>query len=320
MKILHIEPSCYADEAKSLLAQLGDADYLEVGMQEEFLEVVQRKPYQALFVKLGVSVNEQIMDLMPELEYILTPTTGLNHIDMEGAKERGITVISLKGETEFLHTIKSTAEHTWMLLLALIRNLPGALVDVKKDKWRREPFLAEELDGKTLGIIGFGRLGKMVARYAKAFDMRILTNDIDPEAYAGTDQENSELDFLLKEADVVSLHIPSNEENFRFFNAEKFARMKSDAVLINTARGEVVDEEAFLYALKTRKIAGAAIDVLNGDSVWEEDIPAGNPLVEYARKHNNLLITPHMGGYGRTSIENTRTFIVKKFIKHLENL
>ncbi|MCB0844165.1 MAG: hydroxyacid dehydrogenase, partial [Bacteroidetes bacterium] len=114
--------------------------------------------------------------------------------------------------------------------------------------------------------------------------------------------------------------IPSNEENFRFFNAEKFARMKSDAVLINTARGEVVDEEAFLYALKTRKIAGAAIDVLNGDSVWEEDIPAGNPLVEYARKHNNLLITPHMGGYGRTSIENTRTFIVKKFIKHLENL
>ncbi|MCB0847292.1 MAG: hypothetical protein KDE26_28775, partial [Bacteroidetes bacterium] len=108
MKILHIEPSCYADEAKSLLAQLGDADYLEVGMQEEFLEVVQRKPYQALFVKLGVSVNEEIMDLMPELEYILTPTTGLNHIDMEGAKERGITVISLKGETEFLHTIKST--------------------------------------------------------------------------------------------------------------------------------------------------------------------------------------------------------------------
>ncbi len=318
-RILHLEQNRYSKTTLSHLKDKFEVDYLDTESQSELYQHLENNSYTAIFTKLGLAMDQRVMELQSDLQYIVTPTTGLNHIDLSFAKKQNINVLSLKGETELLKRVRSTAEHTWLILLALVRNLPAAFQDVKDGYWRRVPFLAEELDGKTLGIIGYGRLGRIVASYAKPFHMRVIATDIDPTVFETKDEhvESVDLKTLLRESDVVSLHIPSNDQNAKFLNKEKISQMKSSAVLINTSRGEVVDENALLEALNNKSIAGAATDVIEGDSTWEGFSTENHPLIEYAKENSNLIITPHMGGYGRTSIERTRDFITKKFLKHI---
>lgn len=319
MPVLHIEPLRYNVAVRQQLEAACEVDYVDVQTQEELQRVIQQKPYEALFVKLGLAIDQTLLARAPQLKYIITPTTGLNHIDMAAAEAMGIQVLSLKGETEFLKNIKSTAEHTWTLLLALIRRLPAAFEDVKAYNWQREPFLGMELNGKVLGIIGYGRLGTIVAEYGKAFGMEVWVTDTDPARMAGLAEQvqGKSLDEILTGSDVISLHIPWNDENQYFLDQQKIQKMKEGAVLVNTSRGEVVVEDALLQALQSGKLAGAATDVLDGDSTWELEIPARNALVEYAKIHTNLLITPHIGGYALESIEGTREFVAKKFLQSI---
>jgi D-3-phosphoglycerate dehydrogenase len=317
MKILHIEPlRCNAATRQLLAAEGMGTDYEDIRHQEQLISSLGQKDYEALFVKLGLAYDATVFDAAPSLKYIVTPTTGLDHIDTVEAEKRGIQVLSLKGETAFLNTIKSTAEHTWAILLALVRNIPAAVEDVRKQGWRREPFLATELNGKKLGIIGYGRLGRMVAQYGVAFGMEVVVNDNNPAQLTGLPEgiQSVSLENLLAESQVISLHIPSNPANYHFIDDGKIALMEKLPVIINTSRGEVVDEDALLRALYSGTISGAAIDVIEGDSVWEDTIPADQPLLEYARDNDNLLITPHMGGYAIESIENTRLFMAQKFL------
>jgi D-3-phosphoglycerate dehydrogenase len=317
MQVLHIEPRRYNEQVRKLLEAHASVDYADVETKEALIEAIRQKPYEVLFVKLGIPIDAEVLAAASKLRFIVTPTTGLNHIDQDEADNRNVQVISLKGETEFLKKIQSTSEHTWMLLLALIRKLPAALEDVKGGKWRREPFLGMELNEKTLGIIGFGRLGKIVAGYGKAFHMRVLAYDVDEYQLSGVPYgiEESTLSSLLEHSDVISLHIPASKENYHFIDREKIGRMKAGAVLINTSRGEVVDGDALLQALESGQLRGAAIDVIEGDSSWEQGVPAKHALIEYARTHDNLLITPHIGGYALESIDRTRLFITQKFLK-----
>ena len=319
MHILHIEPQRYNAEVRSRLETVGSVDFLDLHTHAELVKQISSKPYQALFVKLGIPIDKAILDAAPNLQFIVTPTTGLNHIDQEAAAERGITVHSLKGEYEFLANIKSTSEHTWMLLMALVRRLPQAFSDVKQYHWRREPFLGMELNGKTLGVIGYGRLGRIVAQYGQAFTMRVLVNDTDPQQLENLPEglEAVDLETLSRESDIVTLHIPSNEENYHFLNTEKLQALKPGVVLVNTSRGEVLEESALLQALQSGHLRGAAIDVIEGDSSWEQGVPEDHPLLEYAKMHENLLITPHIGGYALESIEGTRAFVTDKFIHSL---
>lgn len=316
MKILNIEPLRYEESTRALLQEIGKVDFENVLTYGDLIKIASRKPYNALFVKLGISIDKEVMDAMPSLKYIVTPTTGLNHIDIDIAKERGIDVISLKGETEFLNTVKSTAEHTWMLLLALIRKLPHAFHDVKNYTWQREPFLGSEVGGKVLGVIGYGRLGKIVASYAVAFGAEVIAYDIDEQKLTNLPIGISKVSLsqLLEKSQIISLHIPSNEDNYQFINQNLISQMKNGTLLINTSRGEVVDENAILIALNNNLLAGYATDVLEGDSSWEGKIEGIHPLVEYAKQNNNLIITPHIGGYALESINSTRSFISKKFI------
>jgi D-3-phosphoglycerate dehydrogenase / 2-oxoglutarate reductase len=316
MKILNIEPLRYDEQTRALLEDIGTVDYINILENEELQKVVTQKPYEIMFVKLGLSIDERIMDSMPALKYIVTPTTGLNHIDLLVAAAKGTEVISLKGETEFLNTVKSTAEHMWMLLLSLIRKLPQAFDDVKNYNWRREPFLGSEIGGKTLGIIGYGRLGKIVANYGLAFGAKVIVNDTDEQKLIDLpDGINAvTLADLLQRSDIISIHIPSNKANNKIINNHLVSQMKKNMLLINTSRGEVVEEIAILDALNNKHLGGYATDVLDGDSSWEGGISGIHPLVEYAKQHNNLIITPHIGGYALESINSTRSFISKKFI------
>ena len=321
MRILHLEPKRYPQEAKERLEALGPVAWVDCYDQAEMMKLATTTPYEVVFVKLGLAFDADFFQACPSLKYLVTPTTGLNHIDLAAAEDHGVTVLSLKGEVALLDTIKSTAEHTWALLLMLIRNLQGATAHVEQGGWQREPFLAGELDGKVLGLLGLGRLGRIVAGYGYVFGMHVQAYDTDPTAFDRCPHpvESVDLNELFATSDVVSIHIPSVPETRQFVNASLLQVMPPHAVLINTARGEVVDESALLAALKGGTLAGAAVDVLDGDSAWSDTLVPGHPLVAYAATHPNLLITPHMGGYGKESIERTRVFMVEKLVKALPN-
>jgi D-3-phosphoglycerate dehydrogenase len=316
LRILHLEYKEYPTEAIELLEKNAVVIQCNCDSQIDLLKFISiDNEFDVVFTRLGIYLDKNVIDHLPKLEYIVTSTTGLNHIDIEYAQIKNVKVVSLKGEADFLASIKSTAEHTWMLVLSLLRNHINAHKSViDEGNWLRKPFLADELDGKNLGIIGFGRLGKIVSNYGNSFGMNVLAYDtkkIDENKYQVT---NVTLDQLLVQSDVVILLINWSKENENFFNEHLFSKMKKTAYFINTSRGELVNENDLISALKTNTIKGAALDVINGDSSWESKYEGNIQLLEYARNNTNLLITPHMGGYGKDSIHKTRNFTVNKFI------
>ncbi len=316
-KILLLEKENYPLSAIIKLEEFFEVVIKDFNNQSQFDIFLKSNSFFAIFTKLGLYIGEHQISTQSELKYIVTATTGLNHIDLKYSTRFNINIISLKGELNFLKNIKSTAEHTWLLVLAISRNLYPAVYDVKiNNKWNRRPYLADELSEKTIGIIGYGRLGKIVKEYAKCFGMNILAYDSDDSTFSNTDLKyKSSLDNLLTNADYIVLLISWDEKNIKFFNSEMFNVLKKGSYFINTSRGELVDEKALLESLKSNKLAGAAIDVLDGDSSWGSDSFISNDLIKYASNHNNLLITPHMGGYGRNSIYKTREYIINLFLK-----
>ena len=324
MMILHVEPDVYDEETRNLLEAVGNVDYVYCNTQAEFNTAVSKAPYNALFLRLGLHADSRILDLLPNLQWIVTPTTGLDHIDLRIAKRRMINVVSLTGEVEFLNTVWSTAEHTWALLLALMRKIPSNFREVKKGNWKGEPtkdFMIEELHGKTLGIVGYGRLGRMVAGYGFAFGMKILITDHDVTKLNNnsTDYENVGLERLLSESDVVSIHLPLNKHTYKIIDVNRINLMKNGAILVNTARGGLIDEQGLLAGLEKGKLSGAGLDVLADEHTWDKRVPEDHPLILYAKKHDNLILSPHVGGYGRQSIYSTRRFITKKFLAKIQS-
>tara|TARA_B100000315_G_scaffold244825_1_gene269991 strand:+ start:5678 stop:6673 length:996 start_codon:yes stop_codon:yes gene_type:complete len=323
MKILHVEPDVYNEETRNLLETVGSIDYVYCKTQAELTKAVSKAPYKALFLRLGLHADSSILDLLPDLQWIITPTTGLDHIALDEAKSRRIKVISLAGEVEFLNTVWSTAEHTWALLLALIRKIPSNFREVINGNWKGEltkAFMSEELFGKTLGIIGYGRLGCMVADYGFAFGMKVLITDHDQSKLnnKSPDYLIVSLERLLSESDVVSIHLPLNKSTYKFISEDRINLMKHGSLLINTARGDLIDEVGLLTALEQGKLAGAGLDVLAGECMWDRRVPDNHPLIIYAKKHDNLILSPHVGGYGRQSIYATRRFITEKFIRLIQ--
>lgn len=262
-----------------------------------------------LWVRLRTYIDIEIMAAAPRLRIIATPTTGLTHIDQEAAERRGVRVLSLRGETTMLKEVYATAEHTVGLMLALLRHIPAAHNHVLGGGWDRDRFAGAELHGRTVGIVGYGRLGKMVAQRLKAFGSRVVA--CDPHIVPGeTDGiQLVPLAQLLGESDLVSLHVDLNGSTAGFFGSKQFALMRDGAWFINTARGELVDEFALLEALESGKLSGAALDVLAHEkSSGMKD----HPLVVYAWMHNNLIITPHVGGCTRESMEKTEIYLAEK--------
>lgn len=264
-----------------------------------------------VLARLGVTFDRDVLTQFPSLKFFATATTGLDHVDGDFCRERKIEIVSLKGETAFLESIHATPEMTWGLLLALIRKIPWSFTAASRGEWRTRDFVGTELNGKTIGIIGFGRVGKIVANYAHAFGMTVLSHNDAPTPAQGFPYRSVGLDELLAQSDVVSLHLPLNEGTKGFFNAACFLKMKRDAVFINTARGALVDEAALVKELTEGGIRGAAIDVLS-DETFVTGVSAATPLIAYARTHQNLLVTCHTAGATRESMVATARFIATK--------
>jgi D-3-phosphoglycerate dehydrogenase len=245
---------------------------------------------------IRVPVTDKMISGAPRLKVISCASTGTDHVAREEAKRRGITVISLRDHPEVIANLTPAAELTWALLMACARKLPAALNHVLQGSWIREEFPGLMLNGRQLGLIGCGRIGGWMARYATAFGMRVV--GYDPFVSAMPPSITAQpIDVVVRDSDVVSVHVPLTEQTRSLLSASLLAQIKPGAIVLNTSRGAIVDEAALLSGLKSGRIGAAGIDVLDG-----EPAIADHPLLAYAREHENLLITPHCGGFSPDAV------------------
>lgn len=313
IRILVAEKSSFSERGLQAFAEIGPTKAFDLTQAELESRVGE---YELLVIRLGLQVNQAVLTRGNRLKVVATATTGTDHIDLVAAEKFEVAVISLKGERQFLEGVYATAEHTFALLLCLIRHIPCAFEAVKNSVWRRDQFRGIELHGRNLGIIGCGRLGTMVARYGVAFGMQMLAYDpYQLELPEGVERSSS-LPELLARSDVVSLHVPLNAETRGMLGEAEFALMRPGAIVINTARGAVIDEAALLRSLETGYLGGAALDVLADEHrIGQEK----RPLIEYARTHQNLIITPHISGATYESVEKADLFLAKKVKEFFSN-
>lgn len=316
-KLLNAEPDGYDARARSILEEVAVVTEQALDRAGLLREI---RSFDILIVRLGHEVDAELLKKAPRLKIVASATTGLDHVDVAAAAAAGVTVLSLKGETDFLENVTATAEHAWGLLLSLVRRLPAAHADVLAGHWRRDLFIGRELKGKTLGVIGYGRLGRKVASYGMAFGMTVLANDPQADPKAHPEARFLALKEVLAGADAVSLHVPLDGTTAGLIGRTQLAAMKPGAVLINTSRGGVIDEAALLDALESGALAGAALDVLSGEENARRgkgSWPANDPLVRYAALHDNLVLTPHVGGATSDSMAAAEIFMARKIARQI---
>jgi D-3-phosphoglycerate dehydrogenase len=236
----------------------------------------------ALITRSGTAVTEELVNAGSRLRIVGRAGVGLDNVDVEACTARGILVINAPTAN-----IMSATEHTMAMLLALCRNIPEAHASVKRGEWNRSKFLGTELDGKTLGVVGLGRIGTRITVRARAFGMRVIAYDpyVAPSVFEKVGAERVTLDELLARADVITVHTPLTDETRGMIGANEIEKMKRGVVVLNIARGGIYNEQALADALNSGKIAGAAVDV------YVEEPPANNPLL--AAK--NIILSPHIG-------------------------
>lgn len=239
---------------------------------------------------LRLRLDSELLSRGRLLRIVVTASTGSDHVDRDCLLERGIAFASLRQERQLLERITATPEHAWGLLLACMRHIPRAHADVLQGHWARLSFQGRMLSGRTLGLIGLGRVGRALARYGHAFGMRVVACEPMPERVP-PDVELMSLNRLAAESDVISVQTHLEESTRHIVSAAFLASVKPGAVLVNVARGALVDSSALISALEAGRLSAAGLDVLP-----EEPDIANSPLLAYARSHPNLIITPHIGG------------------------
>jgi len=264
---------------------------------------------QGLLCLLTDRVDRELIESAPHLRVISQYAVGVDNIDLETATRRGIPV----GHTPGVLT-DATADFTWALLMSAARRVTEADTYTRKGNWKTwgpTILLGMDVSHATLGIIGFGRIGQAVARRARGFDMRVLYTDTKriPEIEETLGVEYASLETVLREADFITLHVPLTQSTYHLIGEREFSLMKKDAILINTARGGVVDPDALYHALKTRQIRSAAIDVTE-----PEPIPMDSPLLELP----NLIITPHIASASVQSRNQMAVMAVQNLIAGLK--
>jgi len=302
MIVLNSEPLGYSKDAIKLWENKGytyvASNWQNILSRDRFDDV------NILIVRLAQKINKSIIDRFPSLTHLVSATTGLDHIDVHLLAEKNIKLVSLRGQDDFLRTIPSTAEHTWALLLSLIRNIPFADRDVRNGYWRRDLFRGVQLKGKTLGIVGMGRTGSKIAQYASAFDMRVIY--FDPNVMNEEYKRCNTLEELLENSDAVSLHVHLSEETTGMINKQNISFFKKGSVLINTSRGGVIDEEVVATALKNKQLSGVATDVLS----TELSNIRSSSLWKAQRDNQQVIITPHIGGATQDAMWACEEFII----------
>lgn len=261
--------------------------------------------YEGIIVRSTTEVTKEVIQAAHRLKVIGRAGVGVDNIDVEAATRRGIIVMNAPEGN-----VISTAEHTLSLLLALARNIPQANHSLKQGGWDRERYLGVEVYGKTLGIIGLGRVGQEVAKRAKAFGMELLSYDpyIAEEVAAKLNVKLVSLKELLAQSHFITLHVPLTEDTRYMIGERELALCQDGVRIINCARGGIVDERALAWAIQSGKVAGAALDV------FEEEPPQDNELLQLDR----VIVTPHLGAATREAQANVGLAIAQQVIDFLK--
>jgi D-3-phosphoglycerate dehydrogenase / 2-oxoglutarate reductase len=269
------------DSGVALLREHFDVDLGIDWPQEELAERIGE--YDGILIRSATKLTAEVIDRAKRLSVIGRAGVGVDNVDVEAATQRGIVVANAPESN-----VVTAAEHTMALLLALARNIPQAYVSLIGGKWERSRFSGVELYEKTLGVLGFGRIGQLVAHRARGFGMRVLAFDpyVSAERYRelGVEKANGVED-VYEHADFITVHLPKTPETEGFIGREAFARMRDGVRVLNVARGGLIDEEALREALDSGKVAGAAIDVFASEPMTE------HPLFSYP----SVVVTPHLG-------------------------
>ncbi len=274
------------------------------GMSPEELKE-QIKDADALAIRSATKVTTDLINAASRLKVVGRAGTGLDNVDIPSASKRGIVVMNTPGG----NTI-TTAEHAISLMMALARNVPQAAQSMRESKWEKKKFQGTEIFNKTLGVIGLGRIGSVVAERGLGLKMRVLAYDpfITRESAASKGAELVSMDELLARSDFITLHIPKTKDTTKILNREAFHKMKPGVRIINCARGGLVDEEALLEAIKEGKVAGAALDV------FETEPPGADfPL----RGLTNVICTPHLGASTEEAQANVSVAICEQILEYL---
>jgi len=258
-------------------------------------QTLARLQYATIVITNKVQLRREMLAQLPKLKMVAVSATGTDNVDIGYCKERGIVVSNIRN-----YSVHTVPEHVFMLILALRRNLLAFREDLQKGAWQKSAqyclftYPVRELHGSTLGIVGSGAIGKSVAQIAQAFGMKVLLAE-----HKGATEVRigyTAFDTVLRESDVITLHIPLNEQTRNLLGAAELSHMKPGALLINTARGGLVNESALLEALKTGRIAGAGFDVLSKEPPTE-----GHPLLDLNLP--NFILTPHIAWSGRAAMQ-----------------
>ncbi len=303
MKVL-ISDNLHQDGVAVLEAQPNIEVVNKPGMKpEELKEAI--KDADALVIRSATKVTPELMAHAPRLKVVGRAGTGLDNVDIPEASKRGIVVMNTPGG----NTI-TTGEHALSLMMALARNIPQAAQSMREGKWEKKKFQGTELYNKTLGIIGMGRIGTVVAERAVGLGMRVLGYDpfINKEVAANMGVELASLDDLFARADFITLHTPKTKDTAKILNKKAFKKMKPGVRIINCARGGLVDEKDLLEALREGKVAGAALDV------YETEPPGADfPL----RELPNVICTPHLGASTEEAQANVAVAVCEQIVELL---
>lgn len=286
------------------------------------------KNCEILSVFIYSKIDKHILDNLPKLKLITTRSTGYDHIDLKRCKQKKILVCNVPFYGE-----NTVAEHTFALILSLSRNIHKSYMRTVRGDYSIEGLKGFDLKGKTLGVIGAGRIGLHVIRIAKSFGMNVLAYDVHKDDFLAEVLGFTyvSLEDLLKKSDIISLHVPYNKSTHHLINKESIKLIKKGAILINTARGGVVDTEALIEALDKGILSGAGLDVLEGEELIKEEKQLlydpnklqilGNLVKDHILlRKDNVVFTPHIGFYSQealerilqTTIENIQGFLSGK--------
>lgn len=289
------------------------------------------KDFDAVSVFIYSNLNKEVLSKLTKLKLITTRSTGFDHIDIKECKKRKITVCNVPFYGE-----NTVAEHTFALMLALSRNVHKSYLRTIRNDFSIDGLIGFDLKGKTLGVVGAGHIGLHVIRMAKGFGMEVVAFDPYKNDFLAEvlDFQYDTLDNVLKKSDIITLHVPHNEHTHHLINKDSIAMMKHGAILINTARGPIVDTDALLDALESGQIAGAGLDVVEGEDLIKEEkqLLYENQNVEslkdMVRNHvlfgrDDVVFTPHIAFYSQEAlsriIETTAENIVKFSKGNIQN-
>ncbi len=302
MKVLITDP--IAQEGIDIFKEAGLEVEERLGLSpEELLEAI--KGAHALVIRSNTKVTQEVVDAATDLKVVGRAGTGLDNVDIPACNKRGIVVMNTPGGNT-----NSAAEHTIAMIMALTRNIPQATASMKAGKWEKKKFSGHEVAGKTLGIVGIGRIGSIVASLAQGLKMKVLAFDphIRPDMAEKLGVELMDLEDVLANSDYISVHTPLTPDTKGLLNKDLFALMKDGAMVINCARGGIVNEKDLYDALSSGKLGGAALDVFE-----HEPTTGGNPLFSL----NNFICTPHLGASTREAQENVALAVARQISDYL---